>query len=105
MRKQLRLYPMEKTFIEQHHNIQNYRETTTKFNKPNPDRQYVRILACCSGQKRTSKDIFPRVKHPLMHMVRDMVREGLLDRYTDGRRNYYHTTSKGFDLLCEACRR
>ena len=103
MRKQLMKYPMKKTFVEEFYGYKNYRETTTKFNNPTPERTYVRILARCTGQKRTAKELFPGVKNPVMHMVRDMVREGLLERYTDGRRNYYFTTKKGFDLMVEAC--
>lgn len=105
MRKVLIKHPMQASFTERHCNIPNYRETTTKFTRPNKNRRYVKILSHCSGQERCAKELFPGVKHPLMHMVRDMVREGLLDRYTDGRRNYYHTTAKGRDLLCEAYRK
>lgn len=76
-------------------------ETGNKFNRPTKDRRYVKILALCLVPC-PAKTIYPDVKNPLMHQVRDMCRAGLLDRLTDGRRYYYQTTQKGRDLILEA---
>ena len=78
-------------------------ETGNKFNKPTNKRRYVRILALCLIPL-PAKVIFPKVKHPLMHQVRDMCRAGLLNRLkVEGERCYYYqTTPAGFDLLAKA---
>lgn len=91
-------YPMEPTFVEQYYHIKNYRETTTKFSKPTPNRRYVKILGTCASRPRTIKEIYPGVDKPYTPMLRDMVRAGLLERYTDGRRSYYYATDAGIDL-------
>ena len=75
-------------------------ETNTKFNKPSRERRYIKILALCLTYA-PAKLMFPNTKNPLMHMVRDMCRAGLLDRYTrrGDRKFYYKTTHKGQDFL------
>lgn len=82
-----------------------YRETNCKFNEPIPERDYIRILAHCTPCPRSVSSIYPGVRHPLQKMLRDMCREGLLERLTDGKRNYFLTTDKGFELLRIGCRR
>jgi len=79
----------------------NYRETNCKFNKPTSKRRYIKILETCLTPSKAS-DIYPNVKNPLMEQVRDMCREGLLDRLTDGKVYYYKTTAKGLSLMMEA---
>ena len=81
------------------------RETNTKFTKPTYDRSYIRVLAHCTPCPRPVKSIYPNIKNPLQHLLRDMCREGLLERLTDGKRNYFVTTDKGFDLFAAGCRR
>lgn len=83
----------------------NYRETNCRFNAPTPERDYIRILECCIPCPEPVSDIYPGVKHPLQKMLRDMCREGLLERFTDGKRNYFVTTDKGFELFRICCRR
>lgn len=83
----------------------NYRETNCRFDAPIPERDYIRILAHCTPCPRSVSSIYPGVKHPLQKMLRDMCREGLLERFTDGKRNYFLTTDKGFELLRIGCRR
>ena len=84
---------------------ENYRETTCKFTNPTPERDYIRILAHCTPCPRSVKSIYPGVKNPMQEMLRDMCREGLLERFTDGKRNYFVTTDKGFELFKVGCRR
>jgi hypothetical protein len=78
-------------------------ETGNKFNKPNKNRKYIKILALCLTYA-PAKLIYPNTKQPLMHQVRDMCRAGLLERYqrAGDRKYYYKTTSKGADLLIQA---
>lgn len=78
-------------------------ETGNKFNRPNTNRRYVKILAMCLTYAPASV-IFPNTKHPLMHQVRDMCRAGLLERFkrTGDRKYYYKTTSKGRELILKA---
>lgn len=83
----------------------DYRETNCKFNKLSPERDYIRILAHCTPCPRSVSSIYPSKKNPIQKMLRDMCREGLLERLTDGRRNYFLTTKKGFELFCQGCRR
>ena len=73
-------------------------ETASKFNRPTINSKYVKILALCLVPASSSV-IYPGVKNPLMHQVRDMCRAGLLERLTDGKRYYYKTTAKGRDLI------
>lgn len=82
-----------------------YRETTCKFEHPEPECDYIRILAHCLPCPRPVKSIYPGVKNPIQKMLRDMCREGLLDRFTDGKRNYFLTTDKGFELFKICCGR
>ena len=83
----------------------NYRETNCRFNMPAQERDYIRILALCTPCHRSVSSIYPGVKHPLQKMLRDMCREGLLERLTDGKRNYFLTTDKGFELFRLGCGR
>ena len=78
-------------------------ETKCKFNRPTPERRYIKILAICLSYA-TARVIFPNTKQPLMHQVRDLCRAGYLDRFTRGneRRYYYKTTHKGRELLIKA---
>ena len=102
MKKQLRKNPVPT------YNMffgEGYRETGCKFERPTPERDYVRILALCLPCPRTAKSIYPGVKNPMQSMLRDMCREGLLERLTDGKRNYFLTTDKGFELFKECCGR
>lgn len=101
MRKQLTKNPVQPHFMFG----KNYRETKCKFNNPTPERDYIRILAHCTPCPRSVKSIYPAVKNPMQKMLRDMVREGLLERYTDGKRNYFMTTDRGFELFKTGCRR
>ena len=80
----------------------DYRETNCKFNHPTFDKQYVKILIFCEWERRTAREIYPNTKAPMQEMLRDMVREGLLERTTDGKRNYFLTTVKGYSVLKEA---
>lgn len=75
-------------------------ETASRFNSPTVDRKYIKILALCLVYA-PAKLIYPNTKHPLMHQVRDMCRQGLLNRYTKkgDRKYYYKTTNKGTKLL------
>ena len=84
---------------------EGYRETGCKFENPAPERDYIRILAHCLPCPRPVKSIYPNVKNPIQKMLRDMCREGLLDRLTDGKRNYFLTTDKGFELFKACCGR
>lgn len=79
----------------------SYRETNCTFNEPNLNKRYVKILALCLAPQ-PAKVIYPNVEHPVMHQVRDMCREGLLERLTDGKRYYYKTTTKGRELISKA---
>ena len=102
MKKQLRKNPVPT------YNMffgEGYRETTCKFERPTPERDYVRILAHCLPCPRAVKSIYPGVKNPMQSMLRDMCREGLLERLTDGKRNYFLTTDKGFELFKACCGR
>ena len=76
-------------------------ETGNTFTRPTPKRRYIKILALCLAPQPASV-IYPGVKNPVMHQVRDMCRAGLLDRLTDGKRYYYKTTAKGRDLISKA---
>lgn len=78
-------------------------ETGNKFNRPTKDRKYIKILAKCLTYAPASV-IYPGVKNPLMHQVRDMCRAGLLERFkrTGDRKYYYKTTRKGQDLIIKA---
>lgn len=75
-------------------------ETNIKFNKPNKNRTYIKVLEKCKDYK-TARMLFPNTSHALMHMERDMCRAGLLQRYAkNGSRAYwYKTTDKGLKLL------
>ena len=81
------------------------RDTLSKFNRVSKNRKFVKILVMCLDYK-SSSDIYPNVKNPLMHQVRDMARDGLLDRYVntnDKREKYYYkTTKKGLDIIAKA---
>lgn len=101
MRRNLTLNPVKPHWLFG----KDYRETNCSFSKPTPEREYIRILAHCTPCPRTVKSIYPNTKYPMQEMLRDMVREGLLERYTDGRRNYFLTTNKGFELFKLGCRR
>ena len=83
----------------------SYRETNCKFNAPSPERDYIRILAYCTPCPRSVSSIYPGVRNPLQKMLRDMCREGLLERLTDGKRNYFLATDKGFELFRISCKR
>jgi len=78
-------------------------ETGNKFNSPNKSRRYIKILAMCLTYAPASV-IYPNVKNPLMHQVRDLCRAGYLERFkrTGKRKYYYKTTPKGHDLLIKA---
>ena len=78
-------------------------ETGCKFNRPTPNRKYIKILSICLTPASMAV-IYPNVKNPVMHQVRDMCRAGLLDRLTNGKRYYYKTTVKGRDLISKAIR-
>lgn len=101
MKKQLRKNPVPAHWLFG----EDYRETGCKFECPLPERDYVRILALCLPCPRTAKSIYPGVKNPMQSMLRDMCREGLLERLTDGKRNYFLTTDKGFELFKACCGR
>ena len=101
MKKQLRKNPVPAHWLFG----KGYRETGCKFEHPNPERDYVRILALCLPCPRAAKSIYPGVKNPMQSMLRDMCREGLLERLTDGKRNYFLTTDKGFELFKACCGR
>lgn len=79
------------------------RETNCKFNKPTIDRKYIKILALCLSYTPANL-IYKGVKNPIQKQLRDMVRAGLLERYTKkGETSYfYRTTSKGQDLIIDA---
>lgn len=77
---------------------EDYRETGCSFTRPTRNKRYVKILALCLVPA-PSNVIYPDVKNPMMEQVRDMCREGLLERLTDGKRYYYKTTTKGRDLI------
>jgi hypothetical protein len=79
-------------------------ETNLKFNRPTVNRDYIKILARCLSYA-DKNIIYPGVRNPLMHTVRDLCRHGYLERFiADNKRNkyYYKTTMKGVDLLMEA---
>lgn len=101
MKKQLRKNPVPAHYLFG----EGYRETGCKFGRPEPERDYIRILALCLPCPRSIKDIYPNVKNPIQSMLRDMCREGLLERFTDGKRNYFLTMDKGFRLLRACCGR
>ena len=101
MRKQLTKNPVPAHWLFG----KDYRETNCSFSKPTPEREYIRILAHCTPCPRTVSSIYPNKKNPMQEMLRDMCREGLLERFTDGKRNYFLTTDKGFELLKVGCRR
>ncbi len=101
MKKQLSENPVATHYLFS----DDYRETTCKFEHPKPEYDYIRILAHCLPCPRAVKSIYPGVKDPMQHMLRDMCREGLLERLTDGKRNYFLTTDKGFELFKACCGR
>ena len=101
MRKSLSINPVKPHWLFG----SGYRETNCRFNKPSPERDYIRILAHCTPCPRPASSIYPGVKNPAQEMLRDMCREGLLERFTDGKRNYFLTTDKGFELFKDGCRR
>lgn len=83
--------------------LKDNRETTCKFNRPNLKRRYIQILALCLSYAPADL-IYRGVKNPIMKQVRDMCREGLLNRYKRIGTNkyYYKTTSRGHSLLIKA---
>ena len=91
MKKQLRKNPVPAHWLFG----EGYRETTCKFEHPTPERDYIRILALCLPCPRAAKSIYPGVKNPMQSMLRDMCREGLLERLTDGRGGCFVTSEKG----------
>ena len=101
MKKQLRKNPVPAHWLFG----EGYRETGCKFEHPTPERDYVRILALCLPCPRAAKSIYPGVKNPMQSMLRDMWRVGLLERLTDGKRNDFWTTDKGFELFKACCGR
>ena len=78
-------------------------ETASKFNMPNRDRKYIKILALCLTYA-TARMMYPHTEHAEMAQVRDMCRHGLLERYkrAGSRAYWYKTTPKGYDLLVKA---
>ena len=95
MKKQLRENPVPAHWLFG----EGYRETACKLERPEPECDYIRILALCMPCPRAVKSIYPNVKNPIQSMLRDMCREGLLKRFADGKRNYFLTADKGFELL------
>lgn len=81
-------------------------ETAAKFNHPRVERRYIKILARCLTYAPADL-IYPGVKNPLMKQVRDLCRQGYLDRFekAGNRKYYYKTTPKGIDLICQATRK
>lgn len=75
-------------------------ETGSKFNKPTINKKYVKILFQCLNEAYI-KDIYPNVKYPLEHQLRDMISAELITRYKkEGYRGYfYKTTPAGKELL------
>ena len=78
-------------------------ETGCTFNHPTVNKTYVKILARCLSYA-DKNIIYPGVRNPVWHQVRDLCRAGYLERFTsnENKRYYYRTTMKGVDLLIEA---
>ena len=75
------------------------------FKRISKERKFVKILVMCLDYK-SSSDIYPNVKNPLMQQVKCMAKKGLLDRYintNDKKEKYYYkTTKKGLDIIAKA---
>ena len=78
-------------------------ETNCKFNRPTLEKKYIKILSRCLSYA-SREVIFPGIKAPLMHQVRDLCRAGLLERFTSDQSSgyFYKTTAKGRDLIVAA---